>query len=470
GRDPAELSALMGPGAADISQILPELSERIEAPAAPAVNDPRQARFRLFDSITSLLAHAAAARPLVVILDDLQSADTPSLLLTEFLAGALDGCRLLVVGTYRIGLTAAHPLEKTLVVLRGEAATSITLAGLGEDEVARFMEVVTGARPPEPVLSAVYRQTEGNPLFVREVVRLLAAEGHLEGEDQAAASDLDLPETVREAIVRRMDHLSPGCNDVLAVASAIGREFDLAVLQRVSGIPAHRVSAALEEAVAARVLVELSAAMAPGGSYRFNHTLLRETISGGLVPRRRRRLHRRIAEALEQLYGDDLDAHLAELAHHYEAAGRGRAGTRAIDYAARAGERAASLLAFEEASSHYERALRSLGGVRGDREIKVPEPRRCDLLLALGETQWRAGDTPSARQTFTEAASIARSLHDSNRLAAAAVGYGEGPGGYEFAEGADDVLVGLLEEALAALESWRPPRSRRPPRRAAGQA
>src|SRR5205814_1700381 len=82
---------------------------------------------------------------------------------------------------------AELPLEKTLAVLRGEAATSITLAGLGEDEVARFMEVVTGARPPEPVLSAVYRQTEGNPLFVREVVRLLAAEGHLEGEDQAAA-------------------------------------------------------------------------------------------------------------------------------------------------------------------------------------------------------------------------------------------------------------------------------------------
>ena len=140
--------------------------------------------------------------------------------------------------------------------------------------------------------------------------------------------------------MRRMDHLSPGCNDVLAVASAIGREFDLAVLQRVSGIPAHRVSAALEEAVAARVLVELPAAIAPGGSYRFNHTLLRETISGGLAPRRRRRLHGRIAEALEELYGDDLDAHLAELAHHYEAAGRGRAGTRGIDYAARAGERA----------------------------------------------------------------------------------------------------------------------------------
>src|SRR5207244_12713590 len=128
------------------------------------------------------------------------------------------------------------------------------------------------------------------------------------------------------------------------------------------------------------------------------------------------------------------------------------------------------LLGFPEASCACERALKSLGGGRGGRGIKVPEPRRCDLLLALGETQWRAGDTPKARRTFTEAASIARSLHDSNRLAAAAVGYGEGSGAYEFAEGADDILVGLLEEALAALESWRPPRSSRRQRRAAGDA
>lgn len=467
GRDPAELAELMGPGAADISQVVPELADRLQRGIEPTVNDPRQARFRLFDSITSLLRNAAGARPLLVILDDLQSADTPSLLLLEFLAGELGGSRLLVVGTHRVGLPQGHPLEKTLADLdrRGNSET-IGLAGLGEEEVGRFMEVATGAKPAEPILAAVYRQTEGNPLFVREVVRLLAAEGRLESEDEAVEGsgswDLDIPETVREAIGRRVDHLSPGCNEVLAVASAIGREFNLLVLQRVSGIPAHRVSAALQEAVAARVLVELPRPSAPAGSYRFHHALMRETIYAGLAPRRRSRLHRRIAQILESVYGDDLDRHLAELAHHYEAAAGGKGGTRAIDFAARAGERAASLLAFEEASSYYERALRAIGtDGKVNRGIKVPDPRRCDLLLALGETQWRAGDTPKARETFTEAAAIARRIHDANRLAAAAVGYGEGLGAYEFAEGADDVLVGLLEEALAALESWPPRRAGR---------
>ena len=457
GRDPEELAELMGPGAADISPLVPELSQRL--PTTPeAANDPRQARFRLFDSVTSLLRNAAASRPLLVVLDDLQSADTPSLLLLEFLAAELAGSRLLVVGTHRLGVGPNHPLVRTLATLdRGQLAETITLEGLGRSDVALFMEVATGATPAEPILSAVYQQTEGNPLFVREVVRLLAAEGRLEAEAESASWDLDIPETVRETIGRRVEHLSPGCNEALAVASVIGREFDLRVLQRVSGIAAHRLSAALEEAVAARVLVELPVSSVPGGTFRFNHALMRETIYAGLPRRRRSHLHRRTGEVLEEVYAGSLDLHLAELAHHFEAAGRVPGGGRAMRYAARAGERAASLLAFEEASGYYERALRALAGDRGPRGS---EPRRCDLLLALGETQWRAGDTPRARETFGQAAEIARRLQDPNRLARAAVGYGEGLGAYEFAEGADDVLVSLLEEALDALESW-PPRGPR---------
>jgi signal transduction histidine kinase/tetratricopeptide (TPR) repeat protein len=475
-RDPAELAEEMGPGAEDIAQMDPELARRLagvippepKTPpegAEPAAPDPRQARFRLFDSIASFLRTASATRPIVIVLDDLQSADTPSLLLLGFLSNEVAASRLLLVGTHRdVPLPAGHPLGTTLSGLElGQASETIPLSGLDEGDVARFMEIATGAPPPEPLVSAVYRQTEGNPLFVREVVRLLASEGHLEqpeegpreGTEATVAWGLDIPVTVRDAIGRRLDHLSPGCNDALSVASAIGREFDLAVLQPAAAMAPDRLAAALEEAAAARVLVELPDMGHRSRTFRFNHTLMRETIYGQLPEKRRLRLHRRIAQVMEGIHTGDPDARLAELAHQYQEAARGQTRGRdrekAIYYATWAGERAASVLAFEEAAGHYGRALESLGGDVG---TKANEPRRCDLLLALGETQWRAGDTPPARRSFAQAAAIARRLRDPSRLARAAVGYGEGLGAFEFAEGADDVLVGLLEEALDALEQW----------------
>lgn len=463
GRSPDEVLTMFGSATADVAQILPELGPSVRhagadagVPASAAIpgttaNDPRQARFRLFDSIASVLRTAAAARPLLVVLDDLQSADTPSLRLLEFLAHEVDGARLLIVGTHRTGMAGGHPLDTMLASLQlALGAETIALSGLDEAEVARFIELSIGTRAAEPLLAAVYRQTEGNPLFVREVVRLLASEGRL-GEEEASL-DLDIPQTVRQAIGRRIEHLPPGCIDVLAVAATIGREFDLAVLQRASGIAAHRVSAALEEALTARVLIELPRPSRGGRSFRFNHALTRETIYASLSPRRRTRLHRRIAEALEATAGKHIDPYLAELAHHYRAAGRRLGDARALEYATRAGERAASLLAFEESARHYERALRALDAQGAG---KRTQSRRCDLLIALGESQWRAGDTPAARESFTEAAAIARDQHDAIRLAAAAVGFGAGLGAYEFAERADQALVGLLDEALAALDARR---------------
>jgi signal transduction histidine kinase/tetratricopeptide (TPR) repeat protein len=460
---PPQLAEEMGPGAGDIAQMDPELARRL-APvlasqrhrategAEPAAPDPRQERFRLFDSVGSFLRHAAANRPLLIVLDDLQSADTPSLLLLEFLAPELGSSRLLVVGTRRDDqLPAGHPLVTTLHGLEGgHLCETVTLPGLSEADVGRFIELASSTAPPESLVSAVFRRTEGNPLFVREVVRLLASEGRLKPDGGEPSGSVDIPASVRDAIGRRLEHLSRGCNEVLAVASAIGREFDLSVLQAAASMPTDRLEEALEEAVAARVLVGLPDAAQRGRTYRFNHALMRETIYGQLPQRRRQRLHQRIAQVMEGMHSGDPVARLAALAHHYEAAGRGRSRAKAMYYATWAGERAAAVLAFEEAAGHYERALEALGELGG----KGSEAQRGDLLLALGETQWRAGDTPRARETFGQAAAIARRLRDPNRLAQAAVGYGEGLGAFEFAEGADDVLVHLLTEALDALEHW----------------
>lgn len=480
-RDPAELAEEMGPGAEDIAQLDPELGRRLasilpargagvsDAGAEPAAADPRQARFRLFDSVASFLRAASAARPVVIVLDDLQSADTPSLLLLEFLVGEVGGSRLLLVGTHRDAPAGgARALAALLTRLETDpCAETIPLSGLGEDHVRRFMEIATGATPAEGLVSAVFRQTEGNPLFVREVVRLLASEGQLvpveaggrplaEGGGEPAR--LDIPDTVRDTIGRRLDLLSPSCNEALSVASAIGREFDLAVLGPAAAMTPERLAAALEEAVAARVLIELADSGQRSRTFRFNHILMRETIYGQIPEKRRLRLHQRIAQVMESIHTGDPDARLAELAHQYQEAARGRGGHRggrdrekAIYYATWAGERAVSVLAFEEAAGHYERALGILGGELG---AKATDPRRCDLLLALGETQWRSGNTPAARVSFGQAAEIARRVRDPIRLALAAVGYGEGIGAFEFADGADDVLVGLLEEALEAVDHW----------------
>jgi predicted ATPase len=194
---------------------------------------------------------------------------------------------------------------------------------------------------------------------------------------------------------------------------------------------------ALDEAIGAGVIREV------GGGYHFTHALIRQTITSELSLPRRQRLHLRAAEAIEQTYADNLGPHLAALAYHFALAARG-AGDMAVDYASRAGERAAALLAYDEAAGHYERALQALEA-RG----LADAGRHCDLLLALGDVRRRAGDVSRARETFQRAAGIAREARLPERLARAALGYGA-RGEMEIGT-VDEPQVALLEEALLML-------------------
>lgn len=449
GHDPDELVAALGSGVRDLAQIVPELPE---GPGGHPPRDPSQVRFHLFDAITSLLKYAASRRPLLVILDDLQSADSPSLQLLQFLAGELAGTPILVLGTHRgVSVPSAHPLSKTLIALRlGQLAETVTLRGIDAADIAWFVENATGARPPAQLVEAILRQTEGNPLFVREVVRLLTSEGRLDGPRGGVDWDIDIPVTIREAIDRRLEHLSPACREILGVASVIGREFDLATLQRISGMGADQLAAPLEEAVAERIVIRLpGAVLAHTATFRFNHALMFDMVYAALGRRERKHLHRRCAQHLEASQARKAGAHLGELAHHYQAAGRRRDRAKALGYSLRAGDQAVAMRTVEEAAGHFERALAILGTSGRHREML-----RCDVLLALGDCQWRAGETPAAKETFLRAAELARAQQAPQRLARAALGYGEGLGVFEFNQRADPVLVGLLEESLAALETW----------------
>jgi predicted ATPase len=247
------------------------------------------------------------------VLDDLHWADPSSLRLLEFVAQELAGARVLLLGTYRdIDVSRGHPLFHTLgELIRQRHYRRVFLQGLGLDEVGQIMAGMRNINPPLELVSMVYQHTEGNPLFVGEVVRLLAQEGLLAPErlEDLKNWDFRLPEGVREVIGRRLDRLSGECNQVLITAAVIGREFSLGLLQALmedSSAGSWEVATeeqllgTLEEALGARIIGEV-----PGVSsrYQFSHTLIQETLVGELSTTRKVRLHACIAQALEQLYG-----------------------------------------------------------------------------------------------------------------------------------------------------------------------
>jgi DNA-binding SARP family transcriptional activator/tetratricopeptide (TPR) repeat protein len=432
------LRAQLGAGTADLAQIMPELRERFPDLPEPASLESEAARFRVFDAAAEFLRRASESRPIVLILDDLHAADAPSLLLLRFLARQLGSTRMLLVGAYRdVDPNPGQPLTEMLAEVAREPVTRrLSLRGLSERDVAQYVELTASEIASSKLAAGLHAETEGNPLFVGEIVRLLAVEGV--PAESTGEVRLAIPQSVRDVIARRLRHLSEECNRILVLASVIGREFAVDALAHVGGVPEEELLDLLDEAMAARVVSEPPAGNA---RLRFAHVLIRDTLYEGLTSARRVRLHRLVVDALEALYGENAGPHLAEFAYHSVA---GRDLDKGLRYARRAGDRALALLAYEESARLYRQALDTLNDA-GRRDEKT----RCDLLLSLGEAEARAGNTPAAKSAFLEAARMARHLRLPHQLALAAAGYG---GRIVWARAGDDTrLVPLLEEGLAAL-------------------
>ncbi len=418
--DPDTARTALGPGAAVIAQLVPDVRRLVPDLPEPLELDPAQARFRLFDAIAAFLGEAGAAQPpLLLILDDLHWADTPTLLLLEFLARDLAAAPILVVGTYRdVEVLRGEPLARTLgELLRRPDVIRFRLAGLSVQDVARMIAVISGPAAIEPGLqqgtlaARLHEETEGNPLFVQELVRLLATEGRAAPPLSGQAWRLQVPPTLREVIGRRLNRLSPECSRALTMAAVVGREFELDVLGRAGEAGSEALLEVLEEAEAAHLI-----AAVPGtrGRFRFGHALIRETLYEDLPATRRARLHLRVAEAIEAVHAHSLGEQVATLAVHYRLAGATAPVDKAIHYARRAAEAAAAVAAWEEAVTYYEAALALLG--------HEDPAARCDLLLALGATLMPAGEP---RRVFEEVApeafALAEALGEAGRAWAARV-------------------------------------------------
>jgi serine/threonine protein kinase len=422
-REVKDLREELGTGAADVARIVSEVRDKLKIKPRPK-GDPEEERYRLMQAVTGFLSNAANVQPLLVVLEDLHDSDKGTLDMLTHISRNLSGARLLIVGTYRdVEVDRSHPLSAALAELRRVSTYGrVLLRGLNADEVRRMLDGITREEIPWTLAEAVHRQTEGNPLFVQEVVRFLVEEGLLSKQDgryrptRDTPLEMSIPEGLRDVIGKRLSLISKECNQLLSVAAVIGRDFRLEVLNKVSGLTEDEVFSALEEAKKAAVIEE-RAGVGAAVTYRFAHAFFRQTLYEETIAPRRIRLHQQVARALEEIYASRLEEHAVELAEHFSHSSDSADLEKAVSYGEMAAKRALDVYAYGEAVRLLDQAIKV-------QEILDPEDniRRCDLLLELCDALYLVVDTRRILEVEAPAAfSLAESLGDGSRAVHACI-------------------------------------------------
>src|SRR5262245_46746758 len=320
-RAPAEtLRADLGLSAAPLARLVPELRERLPDLPEPVALQPDAERVRLLDAMVQSLLALAARAPTVVMVDDLHWADHGTVAMLRHVARFVRRGRLLVLGAYRgVEIDAQHPLHDALGTLPRETSyEQIALAGLDTAAVKELLATIADQEVPEALVSAITRETSGNPFFIREVLLHLTEEGtlvHAGGRWRAtvAVQAMRIPDTVRQVIERRLERLDEPARRLLEVAALFTETVRFDIAAHVARLEESAGLNALDEVLAAQLLKSTPDPHA----YEFTHALVRHTLYGVLNAPRRVRLHRRIAEAMEKVFGVDAGRYAGELARQY---------------------------------------------------------------------------------------------------------------------------------------------------------
>ncbi len=425
----------LGPFVTDFLVRVPEL------PPPMPMNAQGQ-RYRLFETVNALLGATSSAFPVLLILDDLHWADKPTLSMLRHVVRGTDPAALCIVGTYRENeLGEGHPLAELLADFRREQdVTRLSLTGLEPVQVGRLVEALASPEVSSKLAGQMTDSTGGNPFFVAEMLRHLRETGALAELREGSLVSTGLPEGVREVISRRVSRLSEGCRRAMNLASVLGREFDVDVLEALSELSEDEVLDAIDEARRAQIIDEVPS---KPGRHSFHHALIRDTLYEGLATSRRLRLHRRAGEAIERLTAHQAAPPLTDLAHHFFQAAPTGVADRAADYATRAGDRMADALAHEEAARFYDLALSALDSLPAGPEIERQRAaiqrrrgrafgnlgqwgqqraaldkalahlsadaleERCEMLAELSQACFWLFDIPSLERSSTEALSLA---------------------------------------------------------------
>ena len=404
---------IMGDSAPELLRFAPQIQKMFPDIRPPTDLPAEEGRRYTFNSISRYMRRSAAARPIMLILDDLHWGDDSTLLLLEHLALNLHDVPVFIVGTYRdVELAVGRPLARTLELLvRQRAAQRLSLKRLSEDAIKNMLHRLSGSQPPDALVGAIYSETEGNAFFVEEVFRHLLEEGKLLDADGTWHADLeldelDVPEGVRLVIGRRLERLRPETVKVLAAAAVVGRVFDYDLLPEIQDVADLDPLEAMDEAERAHLITALKGRVP---RYSFVHELVRQTLLTDVSLPKRQRLHLQIAQAIEAKHSSDLDRHTSDLAHHLYQAGAAADPSKTIAYLISAGDKALRTAASEEALRAYEDAL---GLVEDDLQ-------RAKLLYKIGRARRGLRQWQAARAVLEEALEIFEQLEERDQVARA---------------------------------------------------
>jgi tetratricopeptide (TPR) repeat protein len=382
-QDLARLREALGPAIGELGQLFPTLAgERLPEPSP----DPGQAKLRLFEAIVSLFSLPARDRTLLLVIEDVHWADASTRELLDYLARRLTDLPTLIVVTYRTDeLHRRHPFLPTLQGWRRSGvADVIELEPLTREGVGEMLAAILGPDSVDRDLhELMLERTEGNPFVLEEMLReVVESSASGDGLDRDAVGRTRLPESVRHAILLRVQRLGDERSAVLEAAAALGRSFDHGMLLAVSGQPESTVHDALEAATALQLIEEDPARP---GRYSWRHALTQEAIYVETITPRRQSIHSRAADALAAADA----ARPVELANHLLGAARFE---EAVPVCLRSADEAEHALAFGEAISLLERAL-----------PYVEDPlERARVLCRIGRDQWRNGEPATAIGFLTE--------------------------------------------------------------------
>jgi DNA-binding CsgD family transcriptional regulator len=420
--EPSVLTLLTRGATGDLAQLFPALDDGRRPESASARGDPAEMKARLLWNFTQFLSRYAAKRPVLLILENLQWADSASVEMLHFVARQIGSARVLIVGTHNdveqrtnASLRAAEQSLKSLGAARRIRLTALTTA-----DIAALIDRRFGAADARVTAFAerLHHWTAGNPFFIDETLKALVESGQLHESGGVWAGwevqTLRVPATIREAVLARLADLSPGARRVAEYAAVLGTRSTHAELTAVSGMSGDAVLAAIDELRGADILGER--AESAQVVHDFTHPLLQETLYSELGLARVRRMHAAVAEALEAHYGARAAARAGQLAFHYVRgdAGDGEASTsKAVRYLRAAGSDAAAKYANREAAQYLSSAIALLEKESGD-------GARQSLIEAVGElarVRQRLGDYAGAMALWARALDDARGAGDTARVA-----------------------------------------------------